>query len=79
MQGIDLGPGVFKSIQQQRYPSLWCALINATNYLEVPGIFIWDLVVPFISLFPTISTKSTSGMIMKIDIVLELERVLEMM
>ena len=77
MQGIDLGPGMFKSMQQQQYPR--CVVINATNYLEVPDIFIWDLVVLFISLFPTTSTKGTSGMIMKIDIVLELERVLEMM
>lgn len=69
MQGIDLGPGMFKSMQQQQCPSLRCAVINATNYLEVPGIFIWDLVVLFISLFPTTSTKGTSGMIMKIDIV----------
>lgn len=54
-------------------------MINATNYLEVPSIFVWDLLVLFISLFPTTTTKGTNGMIMKIDIVLELERVLEMM
>lgn len=49
MQGVDLGPGMCKSMQQQQYSSLRCAVINATNYLEGRGIFIWDLVVIFIS------------------------------
>lgn len=49
MQKINLGSGVLKSMQQQQYPSLQCAVINATNYLEAPGIFVWDLLVLFIS------------------------------